>query len=137
VTDESHLIRLERDLGRLEGIVGQLVRGISQDRLNSEEQRKALYAYIEASNTRSEKLIEGLAQQIKALADNDKAVMQSAASTKGQWALSRYLLVTAISMVAIISGYLGGMRAAMRHAGAVPHTPSAPHSGGVITNPGR
>lgn len=129
--DDGHLIRLERDLGRLEGIVGELVRGIAQDRANSEEQRKSLYSFIESSNERSEKLIEGLAEQVRRLAEADSRAMQKEASTKGQWALSRWFLVTGLTVVALVSGYLGGLRASVQQMGTAtnPHQQLTPHPG--------
>jgi hypothetical protein len=112
VSEELHVIRLERDLGRLEGVVGELVRGITLDRENLERQRKDLYAFVKESNARNERTIEALSKQIELITRGSVENQLQHARSGGQWQLSRWILATGMTALALASGYMSGRRAA-------------------------
>jgi len=110
VTDDTAFIRLERDLGRLEGVVESLVRGIQMDRESASTQRKELYAYIEASNDRNEKIVKGLSDQISVLLQADRVNERDHARRDGAWDLSRWAFAAMISVVGILFAWAGYYR---------------------------
>jgi hypothetical protein len=107
VTDDTAFIRLERDLGRLEGVVESLVRGIQMDRDAASAQRRELYAYIEASNDRNEKVVRALSDQIAALVQSDRDIESDHARRDGAWGVSRWTFAAMISLIGLVFAYAG------------------------------
>lgn len=111
VVCQSTFTRLERDLGRLEGVVESLVRGIQMDRDAAIGQRKELYAYIEASNDRNEKVVQALSDQIAALVKSDRTLENDYARRDGAWGVSRWTFAAMLSVIGLVlawAGYLQG-----------------------------
>jgi hypothetical protein len=107
VSEDTAFIRLERDLGRLEGVVESLVRGIQMDRESASAQRRELYAYIEASNDRNEKIVKNLSDQIAALVKADRSYDRIHARSDGAWGVSRWTFTAGISLIALLFTWVG------------------------------
>ena len=99
-----------------------LVRGIQMDRESASSQRKELYAYIEASNDRNEKIVKNLSDQISVLVRAERENESQHARRDGAWDLSRWAFAAMISVVGILFAWAGYYRGAQGSKGVCPAT---------------
>jgi hypothetical protein len=108
--------KLERDLGRLEGIVDSLVHAIAEDRRNMAEQRKDLISFVQDTNNQSMKIVDRLSGEISKLVEEDMRSSRERSKARGQWDLSRYALALAITLAGPWLSYEFARRGAIRAA---------------------
>jgi len=77
------------------------------DRDASSAQRKELYAYIEASNDRNEKIVKALSDQIAVLIRDDRTNEAAHARQDGAWGVSRWAFAAGLSIVGLLFGWAG------------------------------
>ena len=102
---------LERDLGRLEGVVESLVASVRMEhetaRITRDEDRKAMGALGE----RMERAVSGLAEEVKKLANEsarqDAAIIKKQAGSDGAWGISRWLFATALTVAMLLTSWVG------------------------------
>ena len=77
------------------------------DRDAATAQRRELYAYIEASNDRNEKVVKALSDQIAALVQSDRDIESDHARRDGAWGVSRWTFAAMISLIGLVFAYAG------------------------------
>jgi hypothetical protein len=103
--------RLERDLGRLEGIVESLVRTVQVDHETNAESRRETRKAMDALNDRMEASISAMSREITRFAEAstaaDEALMRRQAGTESAWSLSRWLIATGLSIAVLAAAWVG------------------------------
>lgn len=116
---EERIIRLERDLAKLEGIVESVVNGMAAEhqvmRENRQEDRKAL----KELGDKMERSVATLAAEIKTLAEKgasiDSQVLAKQSQALGALAFGRWAVATIIALAAIMIAYQSGKNNELRN----------------------
>ena len=116
---EERIIRLERDLAKLEGIVESVVNGMAAEhqvmRENRQEDRKAL----KELGDKMERSVATLAAEIKTLAEKgasiDSQVLAKQSQALGALAFGRWVVGTVIAFAAIMIAYQSGRNNELRN----------------------
>jgi hypothetical protein len=111
--DDQSVPSLWRALGRLEESTASMARLMELEQQQAREHRHEVREQIQASNDRTEKVIESLTEQISSLAASANTNTKQHASQAGAWALSRWLFATVLSLATLSAGWLGGKRGAI------------------------
>ena len=109
-----------------------MARLMELEQQQAREHRGEVREQIQASNARTEKLIQALTEQVGELARTTSAGSMQHASQGGAWALSRWLFGAVLAVATLSAGWLGGKRGVMeapciqqqqqRPAAAQPHS---------------
>ena len=138
--DEDQRLRtLERDLGRLEGVVESLVGSI---RMEHETARAARADDRQAMNElgeRMERAVVGLADEVKRLATNaaqqESTLLKHQAGSDGAWGISRWLFASALTVAMLLVSWVGSRAGS----GQLPGAPNGGtcSGGAALQPPGR
>ena len=108
---EQRFRTLERDLGRLEGIVESLLASQRLEHEALKQMRQETQQELREMGSRMEKAVSDLAGEIKKLAREDASrhvvLDRRTAMAEGGWNLSRLLFGTALSIAMLLTSWVG------------------------------
>lgn len=112
VPDDDQRIRvLERDLGRLEGVVESLITSIRMENELAQKARSEARQELVEMGARMERAVEGLAEEIKKLvresAKQEAQLTAHRSQQDGVIGASRWLVATAIAVAALAASWFG------------------------------
>jgi hypothetical protein len=111
-SQEQRIVKLERDLAKLEGIVEQLVSGMSAEHQAMKESRAEDRAALKDLGERMERSVTSLADEMKRLAERnaavDKEVLVKQSQALGAIAVTRWIIGTALAAAMLVIAYESG-----------------------------
>lgn len=111
VDDDQRLRTLERDLGRLEGVVESLVASVRMEHETARAARADDRQALNELGERMERAVTGLADEVKKLAQDsakqDAVIGAKQASTDGALGISRWIFATALTIAMLLTSWLG------------------------------
>lgn len=112
VLKEERIIKLERDLAKLEGIVEQLVSGMAAEHKAMKESRAEDRVALKELGEKMERSVTSLADEMKRIAERnnavDRDVIAKQSQALGAIAVTRWIVGTAIAAAALIIAYESG-----------------------------
>jgi hypothetical protein len=111
VDHEQRLRTMERDLGRLEGVVESLVSSVRMEHETARNARADDRVALNELGERMERAFSGLAEEVKKLATDsaaqDAMISAKQANTDGAIGISRWLFASALSVALLLTSWLG------------------------------
>lgn len=111
-TREQRIMKLERDLGKLEVVVEQLVSGMSAEHQAMKESRAEDRAALKDLGERMERSVTSLADEMKRLAERnatiDREVLAKQSQALGAIAVTRWIVGTALAVAMLVIAYESG-----------------------------
>jgi hypothetical protein len=90
-----------------------MARLMELEQQQAREHRHEVREQIQASNDRTEKVIQALTAQVASLAASANTNAEQHASQTGAWAVSRWLFAAVLSLATLSAGWFGGKRGAI------------------------
>ena len=90
-----------------------MARLMELEQQQAREHRHEVREQIQASNDRTEKVIQALTAQVASLAASANTNAEQHASQSGAWAISRWLFAAVLSLATLSAGWFGGKRGAI------------------------
>lgn len=111
VDSDQRLRTLERDLGRLEGVVESLVASVRMEHETARTARADDRQALAELGERMERAVSGLADEVKKLAKDsakqDAVISTKQATTDGALGVSRWIFATALTLAMLLTSWLG------------------------------
>lgn len=137
VEEEHRLRTLERDLGRLEGIVESMAASMKMEHEMARISRADDRQTIKELGEKMERAVTDLASEVKKIAQEsaqqDAVIHVKQASTDGAWGLSRWIFATALTIAMLATSWLGSRAGSGRLQDAV--EPLCPRSAAPESRP--